>query len=424
MDKIINAEIITIGDEILFGHIIDTNTQWLGLELTAIGIRPKKKTSVADVKSDITDALSLAHQRADLIVITGGLGPTKDDVTKEALCEYFETNLQVHPEALRFVTAFFEKRGRPMIESNIKQAWLPEKADYIENRWGTAPAMWFEKEGRVYISLPGVPFEMKNLMKNVVLEKIKTYFSPQVIIHKAIRTVGIGESFLAERIASWEDSLPSNVKLAYLPSLSGVKIRLTATGASSNELELLLDRQIKDVFPTIREFVYGFDDDELEEVLGQFLTDEEESIAVAESCTGGNVAARFTRFPGSASYFLGGVVSYSNEMKMNVLKVKSETLESFGAVSEQTAIEMAEGVRKLAGSTYGLSTTGIAGPGGGTPEKPVGTVWIACASPESTVTLKLNLGGDRKQNIEMTTVHVMNLLRKTMNNRSNKTVLA
>jgi len=424
MDKNINAEIITIGDEILFGHIIDTNTQWLGQELTAIGIMPKKKTSVADAKSDIIDALSLAHQRADLIVITGGLGPTKDDVTKEAICEYFETKLQVHPEALQFVSAFFEKRGRPMIESNIKQAWLPENCTYIENQWGTAPGMWFEKEGRIYISLPGVPFEMKNLMKHTLLAKIKAYFSPQVIMHKAIRTVGIGESFLAERIASWEDALPAHVKLAYLPSLSGVKIRLTATGATTTELEQLLDRQIKEVFPIIREFVYGFDDDELEEVLGQSLTDADESIAVAESCTGGNVAARITRFPGSASYFLGGVVSYSNEMKMNVLSVKSETLEAHGAVSEQTAIEMAEGVRKVAGSTYGLSTTGIAGPGGGTPEKPVGTVWIACASPESTITLKLNLAGDRKQNIEMTTVHVLNLLRKTMNNRNKHTVLA
>lgn len=424
MGEIVNAEIITIGDEILFGHITDTNTQWLGAGLTDLGIRPVKKTSVADTRESIKDALQLAHERADLIIITGGLGPTKDDVTKEALCEYFGTRLQVHPEALKFVTAFFEKRGRPMIESNIRQAWLPENCEYIENQWGTAPGMWFEKEGRIYISLPGVPFEMKNLMKNVLLEKIKQRFSTSVILHKALRTVGIGESFLAERIAEWEDALPENVKLAYLPSLSGVRLRLTATGDDEISLEQQLDRLIKDVFPVIREFVYGYDNEELEEVLARELISAGETIAIAESCTGGAVSARFTKHAGSASYFLGSVVSYSNEMKMSLLNVMSHTLGEFGAVSEQTAIEMAEGVRRVAGSTYGLSTTGIAGPTGGTPEKPVGTVWIACAAPEGTTTLKLTLGEFRKQNIEMSTVHLLNLLRKVMNKRSNKVTFA
>jgi nicotinamide-nucleotide amidase len=424
MSKIVNAEVITIGDEILYGHITDTNTQWIGKELAAIGIRPRKKTSVADAKEDIIDALTLAHTRAELIIITGGLGPTKDDITKEALCDYFHTSLVEHAEALAFVTAFFAKKGRPMIESNRRQAWLPANCTYIENQWGTAPGMWFEHEGRVYISLPGVPFEMKNLMQHILLPKIKQHFETASIVHKALRTVGIGESFLSERIAAWEDQLPSHLKLAYLPSFSGVRLRLTGTGTDQTLIEQQIDRQFKDVFPLIREFVYGEDDEELEDVLARNLVEEGSTLSIAESCTGGAASARFTKKSGASAYFLGSVVSYSNDVKQQVLGVQVETLQQYGAVSEQTAREMAEGVRKLTGSTYGLATTGIAGPTGGTPEKPVGTVWIACATAESTTAVLLTLGAHREQNIEMTIIHLLNLLRKTMANQRNKTAIA
>lgn len=424
MGTLVNAEVITIGDEILFGQITDTNTQWIGKELSAIGIRPRKKTSVADSKEDIIDALTLAHARADLIVITGGLGPTKDDVTKEALCTYFDTTLEEHPEALAFVTAFFEKKGRPMIESNRRQAWLPANCTYIENQWGTAPGMWFEKEGRVYISLPGVPFEMKNLLKQRLLGDIQQYFGTASIVHKALRTVGIGESFLSERIAEWEDQLPAHLKLAYLPSFSGVRLRLTGTGADQTAISNDIDRQFKEVFPLIREFVYGEDDEELEEVLARELVRQGATLSIAESCTGGAASARFTKHAGASAFFLGSVVSYSNEMKQQVLGVQAQTLAQYGAVSEQTAKEMAEGVRRLTGSTYALATTGVAGPGGGTEEKPVGTVWIACATAENTTAVRLTLSAFREQNIEMSIIHLLNLLRKTMAHQRNKTVIA
>lgn len=408
------AEIITIGDEILFGQIVDTNTQWIGTQLTDIGIRPARKTSVGDNRQDILDAFTQASQRVDVVIVTGGLGPTRDDITKHTFCEYFGTELEINQDALALVTEFFAKRGRAMTELNIQQAALPKNCTYIPNLWGTAPGMWFEKDGVIYVSLPGVPYEMKSLMEFEILPRLKARFSTHIIQHKSIRTIGIGESFLAERISGWEDALPDHIKLAYLPHFGQVRLRLTGTGTDQDVLEKELAEQVAAVLPLIEEHVFGYDSDELETVIGTLLMNSNATIGTAESCTGGYVANQITSIPGSSRYYEGSVVSYSNDVKMNVLGVSSGTLEAYGAVSEQTAREMAEGARRLLNTTFAISTTGIAGPDGGTAEKPVGTVWIACATPEETFTQLLTLRNNRKINIELTCSYALNLLRKTI----------
>ncbi len=426
MTNTIRAEVITIGDEILFGQITDTNTAWLGTELTNIGVRVVRKTSVGDQADAILQSLHEAHERADIIIITGGLGPTKDDITKKTLCTYFGVGMVRNETALALVTGFFEKRGRAMTDLNRAQADLPANAVYMQNDWGTAPGMWFEyaKAGepkRVYISLPGVPFEMKHLMTNRILPRLTQHFTTPIIKHKMIRTVGIGESFLAERIEAWEDGLPAHIKLAYLPSFGGVKLRLTATGDDNTLLDRELAEQVDKVMPLVEKSVYGFDGDELETVIGKLLKDKGAdgkplTLGVAESCTGGYVSAQITKVPGASAYFWGSVVSYSNSVKENVLGVKPETLHQFGAVSEETIREMAEGVRKALGTDVGIATSGIAGPDGGTPDKPVGTIWIACATHHRTITRLLKLGQYRDQNVQLTTNYLLNMLREELLN--------
>ena len=410
----IRAEILTIGDEILFGQITDTNTQWIGSQLTDIGIRPVRKTSVGDVKQDILDAFTAASQRVDVVIVTGGLGPTRDDITKHTFCEYFGTELEINEEALALVTGFFAKRGRVMTELNIQQAALPKNCTYIPNLWGTAPGMWFEKDNVIYVSLPGVPYEMKSLMEFEILPRLRSRFVTNIIKHKSVRTMGIGESFLAETIAPWEDKLPAHIKLAYLPHFGQVKLRLTGTGSDLELLDSQLAEQVALLMPYIEEFVFGFDNDELETVVGSLLVQSNATLGTAESCTGGFLANLITSVPGASRYFEGSVVSYSNDIKVNVLGVSRETLAAHGAVSEQTAREMAEGARKVLNTTFAIATTGIAGPDGGTPEKPVGTVWIACATPEETFTQLLTLRNNRKINIELTSYYALNLLRKTI----------
>jgi nicotinamide-nucleotide amidase len=422
MTNTIRAEVITIGDEILFGQITDTNTAWLGTELTNIGIRVVRKTSVGDQADAILQSLHEAHERADIIIITGGLGPTKDDITKKTLCTYFGVGMLRNETALALVTGFFEKRGRAMTDLNRAQADLPANAVYMQNDWGTAPGMWFEfaksdESKRVYVSLPGVPFEMKHLMTNRILPLLTQHFETPIIKHKMIRTVGIGESFLAERIEAWEDGLPAHIKLAYLPSFGGVKLRLTATGDDNALLDHELAEQVEKVMPLIKKSVYGFDSDELETVIGKLLKEtgvdgKPLTLGVAESCTGGYVSAQITKVPGASAYFWGSVVSYSNSVKENVLGVKPETLQQFGAVSEETIREMAEGVRTALGTDVGIATSGIAGPDGGTPDKPVGTIWIACATHQRTITRLLKLGQYRDQNIQLTTNYLLNMLRE------------
>ena len=408
----IQAEIITIGDEILYGQITDTNTQWISSELDKIGIRTIRKSSVGDSEKAILEIFEESSKRAELVIVTGGLGPTKDDITKKTFCKYFNTELVINPQALADVTAFFKLRGRELSNLNKGQGEIPANATFIQNTMGTAPGMWFEQGEVVYISMPGVPFEMKGMMTLTLLPKLQEYFKTPSIFHKVIRTVGIGESYLAEMIEMWEDALPKHIKLAYLPSVGNVKLRLTGFGEDLKTLETQVEEQFQKILPTIQEYVYGFGNDELEEVVGRLLIKNKQTVSVAESCTGGYLGHQFTKVSGSSAYFIGGILSYDNAVKINQLSVKEETLNTYGAVSEKTVIEMSENVRKLMGTTFGLATSGTAGPNGGTFEKPVGTIWIAIASEKQTITKQLTLGGSREQNIHLTSINILNLLRK------------
>lgn len=408
----VRAEIITIGDEILYGQILDTNTQWISLELDKLGIKTIRKSSVGDQASEITQILQEASSRADIVFITGGLGPTKDDLTKKVLADFFNCGLAMHPEALQDVTEFFAKRGRELSDINRDQALLPTKAQFVPNKQGTAPCMWFEEKGVIWVSMPGVPFEMKAIMETEVLPRVIKHFKTPVIFHKVIKTVGIGESYLSDLIQEWELSLPAHIKLAYLPSLGIVKLRLTAFGDDLDSLSADVETELARVMPLISSFVFGYEKEELAEVVGHILRKTKTSLGVAESCTGGHLAHQFTQISGSSDYFTGGIVSYANQIKMEQLGVSASILSEFGAVSEPCIRAMAEGARKVLCTTYALATSGIAGPTGGTEEKPVGTVWIALAHPEGVITRKLQLAGTRMQNIHMTSLASINLLRR------------
>ncbi|AFK05208.1 competence/damage-inducible protein CinA [Emticicia oligotrophica DSM 17448] len=413
--KLILAEVVTIGDEILYGQITDTNTQWMSTELDKIGIKTVRKSSVGDQEDKILQILAEAESRADIILLTGGLGPTKDDITKKTLCKYFNDELIINEDALGFITDFFAKRGRPLTEINRLQAAVPSRCTYLANKTGTAPGMWFEHNGKIFVSMPGVPHEMKYLMTNEVIPRLKTFFETPIIYHKLIRTIGVGESFLAEKIENWEDNLPEHIKLAYLPSFGQVKLRLTAVGSDENQLKKDVDDEIEKVLPLIQPFVFGFDTDDLEVAVGKELKKRGLTVSAAESCSGGYASHMFTKVPGSSAYFMGSVVSYDNSVKIKVLGVKPETIEEHGAVSEETVIQMAEGVRKLMKTDFAIATSGIAGPDGGTPEKPVGTLWIACAMEGRTIARKVQMATQRDVNIQYASVVAINLLRKMMN---------
>ena len=409
--KSVFAEVITIGDELLYGQTVDTNTQWMGQELNRIGVKIIRKTSIGDRKEDIVSALDEATSRADIVLITGGLGPTKDDITKTTLAEYFDTPITLRPQALADLKALFAERNFPLTALNEQQAALPERCIMVPNTMGTAPGMWFEDDGKVYVSMPGVPYEMKTMMTRTVLPRLQETFALPVIVHQMIQTVGIGESWLSEKIADWETALPKHIKLAYLPSFGKVKLRLTAVGDNMLDLERDVAEQAKQVEPLIKKYVFGYGDISLEEAIGRDLVEAGKTLALAESCTGGFVAHAVTSVPGSSRYFRGGLIPYDNALKIDPLGVREETLRQHGAVSEETVREMAENVRKLLRSDVGLATSGIAGPGGGTPDKPVGTIWIALADASTTVAKKLTLSKDRSVNVRRTSVAVLNLLR-------------
>lgn len=412
--KTILAELLTIGDEILYGQIVDTNSQWMSVELSNAGIKVIRKTTVGDQEGEILAAFAEAEKRADIVLITGGLGPTNDDLTKPCLAKYFNCEVKIHEEALAEVMEFFKSRGRELTEINRQQAALPVCCEKVTNVLGTAPGMWFERNGKVFVSMPGVPHEMKRMMTDLVIPKLKKTFNTPAIYHKVIRTVGIGESFLAEKIAEWENSLPPYIKLAYLPSLGEVRLRLTgigdATDALAKETEVLTEK----LRERIGQFIYGYGEEPLEVAVGKMLLDKKLSIAVAESCTGGYLSHMITSVPGSSSYFLGSIIPYDYAIKMRQLGVKPETLEQYGAVSEETIREMANLVRAKFNTDIGVATSGIAGPGGATPEKPVGTVWIAYSDKHQTVTRKLQLSKERLLNIKMASVAVLNLVRLSL----------
>lgn len=413
--QLVKAEIIAIGDELLYGQIMDTNSHWISQELDLKGVKVVRKTTVGDNRNDILTAFAEAEQRADLILITGGLGPTQDDLTKPLLAEYFGCEIIEFPEAVEAVTSYFRRRGREMTRLNILQGHLPSCCRYVPNEVGTAPGMWFEKNGTYWMSMPGVPHEMKKLMKDFVLPYLPKIFELPTIYHKMIKTAGIGESWLADLIKDWENSLPDHIRLAYLPSLGHVKLRLTAFGTDQTLLAAEVERQIQAVLPLIDNYVYGYDEETLETAIGKLLKNAGKTLALAESCSGGYVSHLVTTVPGSSAYFQGSVVPYHNQFKEKILGVKQETLAQFGAVSEETAKEMAEGVKNMFGCDFGLASTGIAGPDGGTEEKPVGTVWIACAGNGFVETRKLQLTQDRMLNIQLTGVSVLNLLRICFN---------
>lgn len=409
------AEIITIGDELLIGQVVDTNSAWMATELNAIGIAVRQITSIADSRQQILQTLEEAGNRARVVLISGGLGPTSDDITKPTLCEYFDTTLALNSEALADITAIFERRGFPLTEVNRRQAELPEACTSIPNPVGTARGMWFEKNGTTYISMPGVPFEMKQMMTDHVLPALRQRNKGTAVVHRTILTTGVGESFLAARIEDWEKSLPGYIKLAYLPQPGMVRLRLSARGCHEEKLKAEVDVLAKKLYELIPEYIFGEGTQTLEQVVGALLLQRSQTIATAESCTGGTIAQRITSVAGSSGWFKGSVVAYANQVKQQVLGVSEESLTVHGAVSEEVVRQMAKGVRNLLTTDWAVSVSGIAGPDGGTPEKPVGTVWIAVAGPHDTVATKFQFGDNRERNIIRASVAALNMIRQQLN---------
>ncbi|MBC7382003.1 MAG: competence/damage-inducible protein A [Bacteroidia bacterium] len=409
-----NAEIITIGDELLLGQVIDTNAAWLGQELNKNGLRVHFKSTISDTHEAILKALYEAQQRSDVVVLTGGLGPTKDDVTKIALAQFFNTRLILNQKVLDWVTSIFSKRNLPMLESNQQQAMVPENCEVLWNKNGTAPGMWFFENDTAYISMPGVPFEMKSIFEEEAIPKLKSVFTFPEIIHRTLQTCSIGESYLADLISPVEENLPSYIKLAYLPDVGSVRLRFSAYGSRNHKPEAALNQIIKQVYELAGQYIFGEESDTLQKVVGKMLKEKNYTIATAESCTGGFVSHLLTSVAGSSVYFKGGIVAYANEIKINELYVDPKILESAGAVSEACVIAMAENLCKKMKTDYGIATSGIAGPDGGSIDKPVGTVWIALATPDKTITRKYNMGDNRERTIQRTALVALDMLRKNL----------
>lgn len=415
--KNIYAELISIGDEILYGQTLDTNSHWISNELDQLGIRVKRKVTVADTEEAILNAVKEAEQNADIILMTGGLGPTKDDLTKPCLAKYFDSEMYVNQDVLAHLKERYAKRGRELNDLNRGQAELPEKCEVVSNTYGTAPGMWFEKEGKVFVSMPGVPREMKYMMTDTIIPRLQKQFTMPIIIHQMVKTSGIPESDLAQKLEDWEDNLPAAIKLAYLPGLKQVKLRLTASGNDKKELENLIAKEVTKLERLAGKYIFAKEEISLAEAVGRLLLAQSKTIACAESCTGGYLSKLITENTGSSAYYQGSIIPYHNELKVQVLGVKSQTIAQFGAVSEETVIEMAENVRKLLHADIGVATSGIAGPGGGSEAKPVGTVWIALADGVKTQTKLFHFPFDREGNIDITANSVLNLVRQTLTSK-------
>lgn len=403
------AEIITIGDEILIGQIVDTNSAWLGEKLGEHGFRVMRITSVSDGAEEISASVAEAMKRTKLVIVTGGLGPTKDDITKHTLAGLFNSKLTIHEPTLRFLEDYLGRRGVDLNQMNRDQAMMPDRCKVITNSNGTAPGMWFEQDDSVVISLPGVPYEMKSIMEEFGFSMIAEHFGIQNVVHKTVLTFGLPESMLAERIEAWENALPKSIKLAYLPNPSGVKLRLSCYDGKFSREDI--DRRFVELQKIIGDVYLGEMPVSVESEVARMLCEKSKTLSIAESCTGGYLSSKFTALSGSSRYFLGGVVSYSNQVKIDTLGVSAETLERYGAVSEEVAREMAEGVRRITGSDYSIATTGIAGPTGATENKPVGLVYIAWATPEGVFVKRMVFGNLREQNIQRATAQAINLLR-------------
>ncbi|MBN8861382.1 MAG: competence/damage-inducible protein A [Sphingobacteriales bacterium] len=406
------ASIITIGDELLIGQVVDTNSAWMAQELNKAGIWLRRRVAVGDNREEIIQALNEESRYASIILITGGLGPTADDITKPVLCEYFNGKLVIDEGALANVESIFARLNRPMIERNRKQAEVPDTCTVIPNKRGTAPGMWFERDGKVFVSMPGVPHEMKGMMTNYVIPKLQGHFTFPFIDHRTLLTAGIGESFIAEKIIEWESVLPSNLKLAYLPNYGMVRLRITGSDTDSGRLQAVLDAQFGQLKLLVKEWMITDEDMPIPQVVGKLLKEKNATLSTAESCTGGYIAHLITSVAGSSEYFKGSVISYANEVKEQVLGVSHEALVSKGAVSEETVRQMVQGAMSVLKTDYAVATSGIMGPDGGSEEKPVGTVWIAAASSGQTIAECFHFRYDRSRNIEMAAIYALNMVRK------------
>jgi nicotinamide-nucleotide amidase len=414
MDKII-VSIITIGDELLIGQVVDTNSAWMAQELNKNGLWVSRRVAVGDTREDIWKALDEESGRSSIILITGGLGPTADDITKPLLRDYFGGNMVVDEGALANVKWIFERvLKRPMLERNLQQAEVPDTCTVIQNRRGTAPGMWFEKDGHIFVSMPGVPHEMKGMMTDAVLPALQQRFKLPHIAHRTLLTAGIGESFLAEHIKTFEEALPHTIKLAYLPNYGMVRLRLTTRGEDLQTLDAELDKQFGTLRSLVTEWMVTDEDISLQEAVGRLLVSKGKTLGTAESCTGGYIAHLITSIPGSSRYFKGSVVSYANEIKRDLLHVDQQTLDNNGAVSEATVREMVRGALSTLDTDFAVATSGIMGPDGGTPEKPVGTVWIAVGDRQNIIAQKMSFRFDRQRNIELTATTALNLLLNTI----------
>ena len=410
--KNIYASIITIGDELLIGQVIDTNSAWMAQQLNKIGIAVKKRIAIGDDAQEMRQALDVESQEADLVLLTGGLGPTSDDITKDFLCKYFNGKMVVNEAALENVKYLFEKiYKKPVSQVNLLQAEVPDVCEVVQNKRGSAPGMIFKRNNTIFVSMPGVPYEMQGIM-NELIPYLQKQFELPSIFHRTILTAGIGESALAEVIADFERHLPEEIRLAYLPNYGMVRLRLTTLGFDKEATQKIIDEQFDQLKSLVKKYMVTDKDETMQEVLGKLLLKNNKTISTAESCTGGMIASLLTSIAGSSGYYNGSIVSYSCEIKETLLHVKKDTLNNYGAVSEQTVIEMLDGLLNKLNTDYGIAVSGIMGPDGGTAEKPVGTVWIAAGNKEKHVTQKIQQRFERAKNIEVTSVMALNIMRK------------
>lgn len=416
------AEIITIGDEILIGQIVDTNSTFIATLLNLNGISVKQITSISDNREHIIKTLDEARKRADIILITGGLGPTKDDITKKTLCEYFDTTMRFDEEAYLDVVNLFAMYGKEITPLNRMQAEVPEICQVLRNKNGTAPGMWFNMDKKVIVSMPGVPYEMKAMMKDDVIPRLKSLYKLPAIYHKTILTQGIGESYLSEIIADWENSLTEvNIKLAYLPSPGMVRLRLSTQGNDEKKLIAVVDEKIEELKTIVGQYIYGYElygeeKETLQQMIGRLLRAKKKTLSTAESCTGGYISHLITSISGSSEYYKGSVISYANEIKETELNVSPTLLKTHCAVSQPVVEQMAKIIREKYKTDYSIATSGIAGPDGGTDEKPVGTVWIAVATTQKVISEKFLFGNNRERNIKKAANTALNMLKKELEN--------
>lgn len=407
-----NAEIISIGDELLIGQVINTNASWIAQELNKIGIGVNQISVISDERECIVRALIEASKRTGIIILTGGLGPTKDDLTKQTLCSYFKSKLVLDETVLGDIEKLFQTRGYMMTDLNRMQAEVPDSCKVIRNFIGTAPGMWFDYDDIIYISLPGVPFEMKAMMETSVIPDLQKMFSKEVIIHQTIMTTGVGESFLADKISDWENNLPEYIKLAYLPSPGVVRLRLSAYGKDRELLENKVKEETKVLSSLISEYIFSFNNETIEQVIARLLKEKNKTLSIAESCTGGYISHLITSISGSSFYYMGGLIAYSNEIKTQSLNVSTETIKTHGAVSEEAVKQMAVGIMNKFKTDFSVATSGICGPEGGSPDKPVGTVWIAVSSKTGVEAKHFMFGDKRDRNIVRASIAALNMLRK------------